>query len=162
MHLREIVLKGSTKISVAARRILLALFCVALPGIANATLGENFQSTETDRASMMASMRMLPATNFTIHELQAPSGTRVREYVSASGVVFAIAWRGPALPDLKQALGRYFDRYVSGDNRQGGLHHRAVNDSDLVVQSSGHMRMFTGRAYVPQLLPAGVTVDQIQ
>ena len=146
----------------AALRPLPALLLLLLPCVANATLGENVQSTESDRASMMASTRMLPATTFTIHELQTPSGTTVREFVSPSGVVFAIAWRGPTMPDLKQALGRYFDRYVTSDNKQGGLHHRAVSDPDLVVQSSGHMRLFTGRAYVPQLLPSGVTPDQIR
>lgn len=138
------------------------LICLALPGIAQATLGENVQSTETDRASMMASTRMLPATTFTIHELATPSGTTVREFVSPSGVVFAIAWRGPSMPDLKQALGRYFDRYVTSDNKQGGLHNRVVSDADFVVQSSGRMRLFTGRAYIPQLLPSGVTPDQIR
>ncbi len=150
------------KIAGAALRPLPVLICLALPGIAHATLGETAQSTESDRTSMMASMRMLPATSFTVHELQTPSGTTLREFVSPSGVVFAIAWRGPVMPDLKQAFGRYFDQYVASENKQGGLHHRLVSDSDLVVQSSGRMRLFKGKAYVPQLLPAGVTPDQIQ
>ena len=146
----------------AAGLSVFALMCVAVPGIANATLGESVQSTEADRASMLASMRMLPSTNFTVHELQLPSGTKLREFVSPSGVVFAIAWRGPTIPNLKQVLGRYFQRYAANENRQGGLHNRVVSDPDFVVQSSGHMRLFTGRAFVPQLLPPGVTVDQIQ
>jgi hypothetical protein len=150
------------KIAGAALRSVPVLLCLAVPGIGHATLGENVQSTETDRTSMMASMRMLPATSFTIQELQTPSGTTIREFVSPSGVVFAIAWRGPTMPDLKQALGRYFDRYATSDNKQGGLHNRVISDSDLVVQSSGRMRLFTGRAYVPQLLPSGVTPDQIR
>lgn len=150
------------KLARAALRFLPVLLLLTLPGMAQATLGEPAQSTETDRASMMASARMLPATAFTIHELQTPSGTTVREFVSPSGVVFAVAWRGPTMPDLKQALGRYFDRYATSDNKQGGLHNRVVSDSDLVVQSSGRMRLFTGRAYIPQLLPSGVTPDQIR
>ncbi len=143
-------------------RILLALLCLCLPGFANATLGDNTQSIETDRVALTATIAVLPATQFTVHELQMPSGTKLREFVSPSGVVFAIAWRGPAMPNLKQVLGRYFHRYAAGENRQGGLHNRVVSDADFVVQSSGHMRLFTGQAFVPQLLPPGVTVDQIQ
>jgi hypothetical protein len=30
------------------------------------------------------------------------------------------------------------------------------------VQSGGHMRAFRGRAYLPQLLPAGVSGDEIK
>ena len=33
----------------------------------------------------------------------------VREYVNSSGTVFAIAWEGPWLPDLRQVLGDHFE-----------------------------------------------------
>ncbi|MEO8004286.1 MAG: DUF2844 domain-containing protein [Betaproteobacteria bacterium] len=162
-HLRKIVFTDIAKKSLSAGcRGFLALFCLALPGIANATLGGNIQSIETDRISMTASMSTRPATQFTLHELLLPSGTKLKEFVSHSGVVFAIAWRGRTIPDLKQVLGNYYDRYVASDNRQGGLHNRVVSEADFVVQSGGHMRLFTGCAYLPQLLPPGVTVDQIQ
>lgn len=162
-HLRTIARKVTAKRTVTtARRLLFALFCLCLPGLAKATLGDNTQSVETDRVALSATLQVLPPTQFTIHELQLPSGTKLREFVSSSGVVFAIAWRGPAMPNLKQALGQYFHRYAASANRQGGLHNRLVNDPDFVAQSSGHMRLFAGQAYVPQLLPPGVTVDQIQ
>jgi len=32
----------------------------------------------------------------------------------------------------------------------------------LVVQSGGHMRSYVGRAYVPEMLPAAVNVEDIQ
>jgi hypothetical protein len=32
----------------------------------------------------------------------------------------------------------------------------------LVVQMAGHMRLFSGRAYVPQMLPAGVHAEDIR
>lgn len=150
------------------RQISLAAVCLLAPGLAQAALGETFQSTGAPTAnapggtSALASSRALPDAKFTVHETQAASGTTVKEFVSPSGVVFAITWRGPVMPDLKQALGRYFERYTAADNHNGGLHRRMVNESDLVVQSSGRMRAFIGRAYVPQLVPAGVTVDQIQ
>jgi hypothetical protein len=38
----------------------------------------------------------------------------------------------------------------------------AINDGGLVVQMSGHPRAFTGRAYVPALMPAGVQPESLR
>jgi hypothetical protein len=141
----------------------IALVMLALPFSASATLGESSTSTEVDRASMKATLRMLPAVKYTVHEIQTPSGTAVREYVSSAGTVFAVAWQGPVIPDLRQALGIYFDRYTeAAKGKHAGHRHLAIREPDLVVQSNGHMRAFSGRAYLPQLLPQGVTVEEIR
>lgn len=141
----------------------IALVMLALPLGASATLGENSISAEADRASMKATLRMLPTPKYTVHEIQAPSGTTVREYVSSAGTVFAVAWQGPLMPDLRQTLGRYFDRYTAAASaKHAGHRHMAVRDSDLVVQSNGRMRAFSGRAYLPQLLPQGVIVEELR
>jgi hypothetical protein len=93
-------------------------------------------------------------------------GTVVNEYVGASGVVFGIAWRGPRFPDLPSLLGDYFPQYVQGIKNQrangGGRGPVSVTGSSLVVHSGGHMGAFTGQAYLPQALPAGVTASDIQ
>jgi hypothetical protein len=105
----------------------------------------------------------MPAARFTMHELRAASGTTVREYVSPAGVVFGVAWQGPSLPDLRQLLGVYFDQYV--DAAAARRTRRApvrVELPGLVVQSSGHMRAFVGKAYLPQGLPQGVAAEEIQ
>lgn len=141
----------------------IALVMLVLPVCASATLGENSTSTEGDRVSMNATLRMLPAVTYTVHEIQTPSGTTLREYVSSAGTVFAVAWQGPVMPDLRQALGIYFDRYTKGESgKHAGHRHREIREPDLVVQSNGHMRSFSGRAYLPRLLPQGVTVTQIR
>jgi hypothetical protein len=141
----------------------IALVMLALPFSALATLGEDSTSTEVDRASMKATLRMLPNVKYTVHEIQTPSGTTVREYVSSAGTVFAVAWQGPVMPDLRQALGSYFDRYTEAAGRKhAGHRHLAIREPDLVVQSNGHMRAFSGRAYLPRLLPQGVTVEEIR
>jgi hypothetical protein len=141
----------------------IALMMLALPFCASATLGENSTSTEVDRVSMKATLRMLPAVKYTVHEIQTPSGTAVREYVSSAGTVFAVAWQGPVMPDLRQALGSYFDRYIEAARGKHADHrHLAIREPGLVVQSNGRMRSFSGRAYLPQLLPQGVTVEEIR
>ena len=142
----------------------IAVVMLALSSSASATLGENSTSIEVDRASMKASLRMLPAAKYTVHEIQTPSGTTLREFVSPAGTVFAVAWQGPLMPDLRQALGRYFDRYVeaAANGKHAGQRHLAISEPGLVVQSNGRMRSFSGRAYVPQLLPLSVTVEEIR
>jgi Protein of unknown function (DUF2844) len=155
----------TTRIAAPTARLpVIALLMLALPLSASATLGESSTSTETDRVSMKATLRMLPSAKYTVHEIQTPSGTTVREYVSLAGTVFAVAWQGPVMPDLRQTLGGYFDRYTAATaaGKHASHRHIAVRESDLVVQSNGHMRSFSGRAYLPQLLPQGVAIEEIQ
>jgi hypothetical protein len=163
----EISFRDKTRKAAASLALLsvtaFAVF-VFLPIPASAALGEASTSTEADRISMKASMRMVRAAKYTVHEIQTPSGTTLREYVSAAGSVFAVAWQGPVMPDLRQALGAYFDRYTASARaaKHASRRHIAVRESDFVVQSSGHMRAFSGRAYVPQLMPQGVAVEEIR
>jgi hypothetical protein len=112
---------------------------------------------------MNGTLQLLPAAKYTVHEIQTPSGTTIREYVAPAGTVFAVAWQGPAMPDLRLALGKYFDRYIAAvAGKQTGHRQTEVREADLVVQSSGHMRSFSGRAFLPQLLPQGVAVEEIR
>ena len=160
----EIISKATQGTMATALLAGIALVTFGLPICALATLGESSTSTETDRVSMKAPvLRVLPAAKYTVHEIQTPSGIMVREYVSSAGAVFAVAWRGPVMPDLRQVLGKYFDRYTAGTaGKHAGHRHVEVREADLVVQSNGHMRSFSGRAHLPQLLPQGVTVEEIR
>lgn len=87
----------------------------------------------------------------------------VNEYLSSSGTVFAISWRGPRPPDLSELLGSYFTEYqTAAASPHIQRHHLFVTTKDLVVEAGGHMRDLRGRAYVPALLPPGMSADQIQ
>lgn len=132
----------------------------ALP--ARAALGGVEASVGTDRLQIGATLRVLPQPSYTVHELQAPSGTVVREYVSPSGIVFGVAWHGPSMPDLRQVLGTYFDRYVEATSKRGMRGPVSIEQPGLVVQSSGHMRAFTGKAYIPEALPQGIAADAVR
>ena len=97
------------------------------------------------------------------YQLKLPSGTQIKEFTNASGVVVAVSWQGPTLPDLKGLLGNYFDAFVNRADAATGNHRNAdLHTDDLVVQSHGQLRAFSGRAYLPKLLPAGFNVNQIQ
>jgi hypothetical protein len=133
---------------------------VALP--AHAALGGSEASVEADRLKVDGTQRVLRTAAYTVHEVQAPSGTVVREYVSPEGLVFGVAWHGPSMPDLRQVLGSYFDRYVDAATQRKARGPITIEQPGLVVQSSGHMRAFVGRAYIPEALPPGVGADSIK
>ena len=140
-----------------------ALMMALLPRLACAALGEPESSIAGDVQHFKGSIKATDRSNYRVHEIQLPSGTVLREYAALGGNVFAVAWSGPAIPDLRQALGRFFDVYVTAAKaKQGGRRHLQIEQSEFVMQSSGHMRAFSGRAYLPQALPPGTSADEIR
>lgn len=143
-----------------------ALTMVALPGHVLAALGGNVASVQADQGHMQASLRSIRAANYTVHELQSPTGIVIREYVSASGTVFGVAWQGPWVPDLHQLLGSYFEQYQQAVQTQSsgraGRRPIRVTLPGLVVSVSGHPRSFAGHAYVPDMLPEGTNAEAIR
>jgi hypothetical protein len=74
-----------------------------------------------------------------------------------------VSWRGPVMPDLRQTLGEYFQRYQEATAAPHVGHRQlSVDRPDLVIRSSGHMRAFYGRAYVPSLVPTNFSLDDIK
>jgi hypothetical protein len=141
---------------------LACLLVQGFPHTARAALGAGSDSVESDRVVMKGLTRPVPAGALQKQELLLPSGTVVTEYLNGSGAVYAVAWHGPSLPNLHQILGNYFVNYQSAA-RQPVVRHRLVrvNSPDIVIESSGKMRAFVGRAWVPALLPSGVTAADI-
>ena len=134
----------------------------AWPLAAHATLGQNASTVDGDQTRLHAVARVASAQGaYSVHALTLPSGTEVREFVAANGIVFGVAWNGPTLPDLKAMLGASFDAYVAASATRRGVP-LAVSNSDLVVFSSGHLRAFAGHAYLPQAVPAGVDVSVVE
>jgi hypothetical protein len=143
--------------------VAILLIFLVLSDSAQATLGSDETSIANDQVKMKATRRIVSLSQYTTHEIQMSSGTLVREYVSAQGQVFAVAWKGPLLPDLQQILGSHFAEYgVAANSKRTRRGPVLVQKPGLVIQSGGHMRAFFGRAYIPQMLPADVTVDDIQ
>jgi Protein of unknown function (DUF2844) len=139
------------------------LIAVLNPCVASAALGEPEASVKADVAMMRGSMKVADNANYRSYEIQMPSGTVVHEFTGGDGKVFAIVWSGPAMPDLRQALGQYFDSYVAAaKTNRSGHHHLEVHQADLVVRSAGHMRAFSGIAYLTQAIPSGVSIGELQ
>jgi hypothetical protein len=144
--------------------VLLAAF-FATTYRALATLGESTDSVKSDREALSSVRSTITVRNgYTVHEIESDS-TTVREYVSPSGVVFGIAWNGLVHPDLTQLLGSYAGEYheaLQQTPRQPDRRRLRVKSDGIVVEKWGHMRNLQGRAYVPALIPPGVSIDEIE
>lgn len=154
------------------RVLLVSGILAANAGTAWASLGQKPSlPTASSAASTSPSAKQLATTPtvqsslYTRHEVQLDSGTTVWEFATPAGVVFAVQWRGPVLPDLSSLLGDYFKTFhqETAQARTLGRHGSPVNIErhDLVIRSNGRMRNFFGHAYAPDLVPAGVVVADV-
>ncbi len=141
---------------------MLALLAVPMPSAA--TLDQDEASVETDRRHMNARRSIRPHAGYSVHEIRLDSGTVVREYLSASGRIFAVTWNGPTLPDLRQIMGdAHFRTFVNAPDAQHVPRRlRSLKRDDLVVHSAGRPRAFTGHAYLPSQVPPGVAVESLR
>src|SRR5512141_3145214 len=125
------------------------------------SLGDDVASVTSDQAHLKSSIRVLVMNSYSIHEMRTPVGTTIRQFVSPSGTVFAVAWQGFS-PDLQQLLGSHFEEYVAASQpaaRGRGVH---IETGDLVVETGGHMRFVVGHAFLRSKLPQGVNADDLR
>lgn len=149
-------------------RSIMYLLCLSLilaPASVFATLGGDAGSVAKDR-SALAGVRRAATTRsaYTVEEMSY-EGTTVREYLNSAGIVFAVAWNGHLHADLDQILGSYAAEYRSARAQQTRSHGRKrqkLSTANLVLETWGHMRALQGRAYLPALIPDGVTIDEIK
>lgn len=151
--------------------LLLGLVLAAGAGETLAALGQApssippSSSSATPGASKLAAAPAAQPGLYTTQTAQLENGTSVVEYVSAAGVVFAVSWRGPVLPDLSALLGGYFKtfKFETDQARMKGRRGSPVSieRDGLVVKSNGRMRNFFGYAYAPDLIPVGVNIKDV-
>jgi hypothetical protein len=141
-----------------------AVLAAALsPCIADAGLGQAASSVQADGLQLKGSIKATERAGYQVEEIQLPSGTLVREFVGPNGTVFAVAWNGPIVPNLRQTLGQYFNNFMTAAQaKHAGHRSLQIQQSDLVLQAGGHMRAFWGRAYLPQAVPAGASVEDLR
>ncbi len=150
----------------ALRVVLILILVFLLPATQTfAALGESVDTIESDREHLTAVRGAMTAhRDYTVHEIKTDS-TVVREYVSPAGIIFAIAWNGLVHPDLTELLGSYAGEYQDAlrqTPRKQGRRQLQVRTNRVVVQKWGHIRDLKGRAYAPDLIPPGVSIDAIK
>jgi hypothetical protein len=141
----------------------LAFVWLASPALAG--LGGDYDSVRADSAKLKGQLMSTGMLNYDRHIITTGSGTVILEYASHSGKVFSVRWHGSLPPDLRQLFGEYFNSLTSAEaaqSRPGGHRQLRIQQPDFVVQASGHLREFQGSAYVPSLVPIGVSVADLQ
>ena len=88
----------------------IAIVALLAPLSCWATLGDNAASVLADQAQMKGTITSVDNRTYVLHEITAPSGAKVREYVSPAGAVFAVTWEGQFPPDFQQLLGPYYQQ----------------------------------------------------
>jgi hypothetical protein len=144
----------------------LGLALLVISQSAFAALGGTAASVQADQVHMQGTLGTTQSNAYSVQEIKAATGVTVREYVSTSGKVFAVAWQGPWPPSMRQILGTYFDQYLQAVKAQQSLHGGRkplrIEQPHFVVEAGGHMRSFAGRAYIPDMLPQGVSAEAIR
>jgi hypothetical protein len=131
------------------RRCLAAVLLAAAGGSCWAALGERLPAGGADATAAAG-------PTYSITTRRTDAGTEVREFADARGVVFAVSWSGPFMPDLKSLLGTHFAAFEQHATSVGRSSAVSIQNADLVLQSGGRMGAFRGRAWLPRQLPAGV------
>lgn len=130
-----------------------------------AALGGDVRSVNADRSVMAGQLVSTSMQQYDLHEITTSGGTLIREYMTPQGKVFAVTWRGAFPPNLQQLFGSYYEQYQGSvdANTIVGMHRMlSIRQTDFVVQALGRMRAFHGKAYVPSLVPSGISVAALQ
>ena len=131
---------------------------------ARAGLGGDAASALADASELHGAVNSMSLSQYDVQEITTGTGMRVREYVNRDGVVFAVSWTGPVLPDLQRLLGTHYVEYttaLAALNRPGLRRSVRVDLPELIVESGGHLRAYAGRARLPALVPAGVSAADL-
>ena len=145
--------------------ILCLLASLLQPLGAWAVLGGNAATVAQDGQPVAPNGRALAQQSHGVQQqsVLTAQNVTVTEY-SANGVVFAMNWTGPVTPDLSQLLATYFPQYTAklpaptAATRNKPI---TVLTPDFVLHASGHMRAFSGSAYAPGLVPAGLNLSTL-
>jgi hypothetical protein len=143
--------------------LMVAMLLQAVP--CGAALGEKADSLASDQKALAAARSSQTVRNgYTIQEVRSDSVT-VREYIAPAGIVFAVAWNGLIHPDLTPLLGSHAGAYEEALRQtpsKPGSRQLQVKTGQIIVEKWGQMRNLQGRAYIPALLPLGVSADEIE
>ncbi|MEI6734702.1 MAG: DUF2844 domain-containing protein [Comamonadaceae bacterium] len=146
-----------------------ALVLVAGFGCANealAVLGGAEETVQADHRRFGGERRQAAGSQFRTHEVSLPDGSTVKQYVNASGVVFAVSWRTRLKPDLNALLGSGYAALAVGSVAGAGVAsarmQQLTRQPHLVVHQGGRMNAFAGLAYVPTLVPQGFNADALR
>lgn len=102
-------------------------------------------------------------SSYEIKKIITQDGIEIHEYLTTSGLVFGMYWRGESKPDLAPLLGNFYGRYQAALAQITTARTPiAVQSSDFVLQTGGRMNDFFGIAFLPPLAPQGMSINDIK
>ena len=144
---------------------LLFIFLMFQPRVVLAELGGSENNINNEEKHFKAkSHKKTQRLGYSVHELVL-EGIKVKEFVSLSGTIFAVSWRGMTTPDLKVLFGNYYTEYEkekASIKIQKGRRSVGVATTNIVVNHGGQMRDMRGFAYVPAVVPAGLDLNTLE
>lgn len=152
-----------TRIKACMKNFKSTLFCALLCFVAtgflhlsHAELGElPAQSSWLAHPGDFVKVTTSAQDTYQVRSFLDASGVTVKEYFQGTSPIFAVSWQGPLKPNVAALLGRYAYRYTTGQNNRQGLNTPNHSQSnEVVIQEVGHMRAFSGFAYLPAALPS--------
>jgi hypothetical protein len=143
------------------------LASLTAPPAAWAVLGESLASVQLDQQRMAGQRSLAIGAGPQVQLITLAGGSTIRQYLTSSGVVYAVAWNTRFKPRLDQLLGAHFPAYAEAARRSmqarpGIVHHAVLQQDDLVVETTAHLNAHVGRAYLRSLLPVGEPLDAIR
>ena len=136
-----------------------ALLCAA--GSASAALGAVAPSP-LPAGTSSAPAQTAGGSPYTVLRRVLDTGTTIREYVGQDGKVFAVAWAGPLMPDLRSLLGDHFallEQHAAAAGRTSAV---SIHRPEVTILSAGRMGNFQGRAWLSGRLPPGFDPRELQ
>jgi len=138
----------------------ICILLLSLPIFAKAELGGNLTGITQEQKTFGSSLTSSPQSNYTIYIQSISPDLVIKEYVSSSGNIFGVAWKGSTLPNFQILLGNYYSNYLSA--QQQNPRSVFLQDNNLVIESSGVMGGYIGRAFLPKQVPTGLAPTAIQ
>jgi Protein of unknown function (DUF2844) len=128
-------------------------------GACHAELGGTTASILVEQKQFNSQLTSTQQNGYSTYTQTLASGTTFQEYASNTGIIFAVSWSGPSLPNLQTLLGNYYGNYLSAAQQS----RRSIYSSSdsLVIQSTGMMGAFQGFAFLPKQAPTNFTVNNL-
>lgn len=102
---------------------------------------------------------------YVLSAVSLASGAVIKEFSGPDGLVFAVSWRGPVLPDLSVLLGSYYATFNQANEEARASGRRgsplSIARDGLVVQAGGRSPHLFGYAYIAHLVPAGIQIKDV-
>lgn len=131
---------------------------------AEAALGSGQAGIQSDAQTLGGVVIATPLQQYDIDEITTGNGVRVREFLNTAGIVFAVSWSGPVVPDMQLLLGTYYAAYtraLAAVKQRGLQRSLRIALPDLIVEADGTLRAYSGRAYLPGSIPAGASIADL-